>query len=60
MNGVILQVEVEYGPLYNKYGLGLTIWSPLGSGILTGKYSPEKIPSGPRGQIYNKEFLTKV
>ena len=31
--------EVEYAPLYEKYGLGTTIWSPLGSGILTGKYN---------------------
>ncbi|KAH7425600.1 hypothetical protein KP509_11G061900 [Ceratopteris richardii] len=33
------RVEVEYAPLYKNYGLGLTTWSPLGSGVLTGKYS---------------------
>ncbi|MCO5577913.1 hypothetical protein L7F22_031748 [Adiantum nelumboides] len=38
------RVEVEYAPLYQKYGLGLTIWSPLGSGVLTGKYSLKSPP----------------
>ncbi|ETI57201.1 hypothetical protein F442_00458 [Phytophthora nicotianae P10297] len=33
------KVELEYAPLYDKYGLGLTTWSPLSFGILTGKYS---------------------
>lgn len=32
------RVEVEYAPLYRDFGLGTTIWSPLASGILTGKY----------------------
>lgn len=33
------RVENEYAPLYTKYGLGITSWSPLDSGILTGKYN---------------------
>ncbi len=33
------RVEKEYAPLYEKYGLGTTIWSPLAAGILTGKYN---------------------
>jgi len=33
------RVEQEYAPLYKKYGLGTTIWSPLASGLLTGKYN---------------------
>lgn len=33
------KVEREYAPLYRKHGLGLTIWSPLKHGILTGKYT---------------------
>eukprot|EP01018_Ginkgo_biloba_P029515 Gb_22673 [translate_table: standard] len=41
-------------------GISLIAYSPIGQGVLTGKYTPEKPPSGPRGQIYNKEFLTKV
>lgn len=30
--------EKEYKPLYEDYGLGTTIWSPLASGVLSGKY----------------------
>ena len=33
------RVEKEYERLYAKIGLGLTIWSPLGAGLLTGKYN---------------------
>jgi len=33
------RVEREYAPLYAEHGLGTTIWSPLASGLLTGKYS---------------------
>jgi voltage-dependent potassium channel beta subunit len=32
------RVEVEYAPLFDGIGLGLTTWSPLASGVLTGKY----------------------
>ncbi|MEZ4885607.1 MAG: aldo/keto reductase [Chitinophagales bacterium] len=35
--------EIEYGQLYKNFGMGTTIWSPLASGILTGKYN-EGIP----------------
>jgi len=33
------RVEKEYLPIYEKYGMGLTTFSPLASGILTGKYN---------------------
>ena len=33
------RVELEYAPLYAELGLGTTIWSPLASGLLTGKYN---------------------
>ncbi len=33
------KVEVEYGQIYKTVGLGTTIWSPLASGLLTGKYN---------------------
>ncbi|QTA37350.1 aldo/keto reductase [Thermosipho ferrireducens] len=33
------RVEKEYLPIYEKYGMGLTTWSPLASGVLTGKYN---------------------
>ncbi|KAJ7474882.1 NADP-dependent oxidoreductase domain-containing protein [Mycena latifolia] len=39
--------EKEYAPLYKKYGYGTTLWSPLASGMLTGKYN-DGIPAGSR------------
>ncbi len=33
------RVELEYAPLYAEYGMGTTTWSPLSSGLLTGKYN---------------------
>ncbi|HEY4291541.1 aldo/keto reductase [Luteibacter sp.] len=33
------RVEQEYASLYDRYGMGTTIWSPLASGLLTGKYN---------------------
>ena len=39
------RVEQEYAPLYDDIGLGLTTWSPLASGLLTGKYRTG-IPAG--------------
>ncbi|ETK83704.1 hypothetical protein L915_11186 [Phytophthora nicotianae] len=44
------RVEFEYNVLYETYGYGLTTWSPLAFGILTGKYSKE-IPEGSRLSI---------
>ncbi len=41
------RVEKEYAPLYRDIGLGTTIWSPLASGLLTGKYN-NGIPDGSR------------
>lgn len=41
--------EQEYHPLYrHPYNMGTTIWSPLASGLLTGKYNDGKIPAGSR------------
>ncbi len=39
--------EKEYAPLYEKYGYGTTIWSPLASGVLSGKYN-KGIPADSR------------
>jgi voltage-dependent potassium channel beta subunit len=39
------RVEREYARLYADYGLGTTVWSPLASGLLTGKYAAG-IPAG--------------
>src|SRR3546814_12700048 len=33
------RVEAEYAPLYADFGMGTTTWSPLASGLLTGKYN---------------------
>jgi voltage-dependent potassium channel beta subunit len=41
------RVEQEYAPLYASYGMGTTIWSPLASGLLSGKYS-QGIPQDSR------------
>lgn len=41
------RVEVEYAPLYDTFGIGTTTWSPLASGLLTGKYDHE-LPVGSR------------
>jgi aryl-alcohol dehydrogenase-like predicted oxidoreductase len=35
------KVEVEFGQLYKTVGLGTTVWSPLASGILSGKHTLE-------------------
>ncbi|MBT8213421.1 MAG: aldo/keto reductase, partial [Acidimicrobiia bacterium] len=43
------KVEQEYSRLYEDIGLGLTTWSPLASGLLTGKYL-DGIPEGSRGE----------
>ena len=41
------RVEVEYASLYADFGMGTTTWSPLGSGLLTGKYN-DGVPPGSR------------
>tara|TARA_B100000945_G_scaffold96769_1_gene75677 strand:- start:192 stop:1292 length:1101 start_codon:yes stop_codon:yes gene_type:complete len=52
--------ETEYYPLYQyPYNIGTTIWSPLASGILTGKYNNE-IPEGSRLTQKGYEFLIKT
>ncbi len=50
------RVEAEYAPLYAEIGLGTTIWSPLASGLLTGKYN-QGIPSGTRVTLEGYEWL---
>ena len=41
------KIEVEFAEIYKNVGLGTTIWSPLASGLLTGKYN-DGIPKGSR------------
>ncbi len=50
------RVEEEYSRLYGDIGLGLTTWSPLASGLLTGKYR-DGVPAGSRGALENMAFL---
>lgn len=50
------RVEKEYAPLYKEIGLGATIWSPLASGILTGKYN-DGIPAGSRAALKGYEWV---
>ena len=50
------KVEDDYLPLYDNFGLGTTIWSPLASGILTGKYA-NGIPKGSRLDLPGYEWL---
>ncbi|HTT11624.1 MAG TPA: aldo/keto reductase [Burkholderiaceae bacterium] len=50
------RVEREYARLYAELGIGLTTWSPLASGLLTGKYR-DGIPAGSRGTLENYAFL---
>jgi voltage-dependent potassium channel beta subunit len=50
------RVETEYARLYDELGLGLTTWSPLASGVLTGKYA-DGIPPGSRSTLPGYEWL---
>ena len=50
------RVEQEYARLYEDTGLGLTTWSPLASGLLTGKYR-QGIPEGSRGALANMAWM---
>ncbi len=50
------RVEDEYAPLYEAYGMGTTIWSPLASGLLSGKYN-DGIPADSRLAQSGYEWL---
>jgi voltage-dependent potassium channel beta subunit len=50
------RVEKEYARLYGDIGLGTTIWSPLASGLLTGKYL-NGVPEGLRASLPGYEWL---
>jgi voltage-dependent potassium channel beta subunit len=51
--------EKEYARLYNLMGLGTTIWSPLASGLLTGKYN-DGMPAGTRASLPGYEWLREM
>jgi voltage-dependent potassium channel beta subunit len=50
------RVEQEYAPLIEATGLGLSTWSPLASGLLTGEYAAG-VPDGSRGALEGMAFL---
>jgi len=50
------KVEVEFSQIYKTVGLGTTIWSPLASGLLSGKYN-DQFPADTRLGIEGLEWL---
>ncbi len=52
------RVEKEYARLYGDYGIGTTTWSPLASGLLTGKYA-EGVPADSRAALKGFEWLAE-
>ena len=51
------KVEVEYSQIYKTVGLGTTIWSPLASGVLTGKYNQKSQPKDTRLVMEGMDWL---
>jgi voltage-dependent potassium channel beta subunit len=51
------RVEKEYSRLYGEIGLGTTIWSPLASGLLSGKYDDLKAPEDSRANVRGMEWI---
>ncbi len=53
------KVESDYLPVYDTFGLGTTIWSPLASGLLTGKYN-NGTPNDARANLPGYEWLREA
>ncbi|MDZ7674894.1 MAG: aldo/keto reductase [Acidimicrobiales bacterium] len=53
------KVEREYSRLYDDIGLGLTTWSPLASGLLTGKYL-DGVPEGSRAALDGYDWIREM
>ena len=53
------KVEEEFADLYDSIGLGLTTWSPLASGVLTGKYL-DGVPPGSRATLPGYQWLESL
>ncbi|MGC2485738.1 MAG: aldo/keto reductase [Acidimicrobiales bacterium] len=53
------RVETEYARLYDEIGLGITVWSPLKSGLLTGKYQ-NGVPVGSRATLPGYEWIVPI
>ena len=54
-----VKCEVDFMPLFTERGLGVTLWSPLASGLLTGKYN-DGIPQGSRFDNHKDFFDSTV
>ena len=54
--------EVDYAPLFDLYGMGTTIWSPLAGGLLTGRFNNGSIPEDSRINSFGalKSTFTQV
>jgi voltage-dependent potassium channel beta subunit len=52
------RVEQEYARLYRDIGLGTTVWSPLASGLLSGKYNAG-VPADSRATVKGYEWLAE-
>ena len=53
-------MEREYLSVFQLAGLGTTIWSPLASGVLTGKYSGGTVPDGSRLSLKEYQWLKDI
>jgi voltage-dependent potassium channel beta subunit len=53
------RVEREYRHLYSRFGMGTTVWSPLASGLLTGKYN-QGAPGGTRVDLPDMQWLKEM
>lgn len=53
------RVELEYAPLCSELGMGMTVWSPLASGLLTGKYL-DGVPDDSRFKAPGYEWLSRA
>ncbi|GAB5587119.1 hypothetical protein Unana1_02019 [Umbelopsis nana] len=54
------RVEKEYRPLYEMHKLGISTWSPLASGVLTGKYNSGSIPPNARLAIQDHPVMNRL
>ncbi|MDX1350680.1 MAG: aldo/keto reductase [Putridiphycobacter sp.] len=51
------KMEVEFTQVFKNFGLGTTIWSPLASGVLSGKYNQKDMPTDTRLNLKNLDWL---
>lgn len=53
------KLEVDYDRLFDLYGYGTTVWSPLAGGLLTGRYN-KGIPEDSRLSVFANMFEEKI